>query len=57
MLKVKCEIVIDAIEPERLRREIIEAISDGKNLTLSMHHGKEKLWEYPIVGISNTDNK
>ena len=57
MLKVKSEIVIDAIEPEWLRREIIEAISDDKNLTLSMYHGKEKLWEYPIVGISNTDKK
>lgn len=57
MLKVKSEIVIDAIKPEWLHREIIEAISDDKNLTLSMYHGKEKLWEYPIVGISNTDKK
>lgn len=48
MIKVQGEIIVDAIKPEWVRREIVECISVGKIPTLSMYHGKEKLWEYPI---------
>ncbi len=42
------KMVVTSIKPEWLRREIIEAISEGGEVTFSLYHGGRKLSEYPV---------
>lgn len=44
----KITVSIDTIKPEWFRREIIEAISSGKEVTFSIYHGGRKFLEYPV---------